>query len=222
MKLADVKISDLTRTIPTMIANGGFKAVLEVGRSRLYSNRTDLLLRRDLTIPFKAPTAKIPIQLRELQSSDISTIGKVVPERLPSMKAGLRTCYLAVTERDEICYMQWLIASAQNHLRPNSVGLILQPNEVMLEWAYTFEKFRGLGIMAAAMALISERGALAGAHWALTLVEESNIASLKGCRNAGFRPYKIRQEHWRVLRLKQDYKLLPSNTAYSFEPSSAP
>ena len=222
MKLTDVKISDLTRTIPTMIANEGFKAVLDVGKSRIYSNRIDLLLRRDLTVPFQAPTAKIPIHLRELQISDIPKIVKSVAERLPAIKAGLQTCYVATTDDDEICYMQWLIASSQNHLRPHNVGLVLQPDEMLLEWAYTFEKFRGLGIMASAMALISERAVLAGAHWALTLVEQNNIASLKGCRNAGFRPYKLREEQWRVLRLSQTYQPLPENALYSFETPATP
>jgi len=222
LKLADVKITDLTKTIPTMIANGKFKAVLEVGRSRIYSNRTDILLRRDLTKPFKAPAAKIPIHLRELQISDIPKILKTIAERLPAIKAGLQTCYVAVTDDDEICYMQWLIASSQNHLRPRNVGLILQPDEMLLEWAYTFEKFRGLGVMAAAMALISERAALVGAHWALTLVEQNNIASLKGCKNAGYRPYKLRAEQWRVLRLSQEYRMLPPDSLYSFETPPAP
>ena len=78
--------------------------------------------------------------------------------RLPAINAGLKTCYLAVSENEEICYMQWLIDSSQNHLRPRNVGLILQPDEMMLEWAYTFEKYRGLGIMASAMAQsVSER-----------------------------------------------------------------
>lgn len=222
MKLTDVKITDLTKTIPTMIANGGFKAVLEVGRSRIYSNRIDFLLRRDLTVPFKTPVAKIPIHLRELQIGDIPKIVKSVAERLPAIKAGLQTCYVATTDDGEICYMQWLIASSQNHLRPHNVGLALQSNEMMLEWAYTFEKFRGLGIMASAMAMISERAASTGAHWALTLVEQNNIASLKGCKNAGFRPYKLREERWRALRLRQEYKLLPESALYSFETPDMP
>ena len=183
-----LKLSDLTQTVPAMIANGGVKALLEVAKTRIYSNRTDMLLRRDLTILFKAPAAKIPIHLRELHTTDIPAITAEVVDRLPAINAGLKTCYLAVSENEEICYMQWLIDSSQNHLRPRNVGLILQPDEMMLEWAYTFEKYRGLGIMASAMAQISERAAQAGARWALTLVEEDNIASLKGCKNAGFRP----------------------------------
>src|SRR6266576_3440018 len=175
-----LKLSDLTQTVPTMIAKGGVKALLEVARKRIYSNRTDMLLRRDLTILFKAPAAKIPIHLRELQTTDILAIIAEVVDRLPAINAGLKTCYLAVSENEEICYMQWLIDSSQNHLRPRNVGLILQPDEMMLEWAYTFEKYRGLGIMASAMAQISERAAQAGARWALTLVDKDNIGSLKG------------------------------------------
>jgi GNAT superfamily N-acetyltransferase len=212
-----LKLSDLTQTVPAMIAKGGVKALLEVAKSRIYSNRTDMLLRRDLTILFKAPAAKIPIHLRELQTTDIPAITAEVVDRLPAINAGLKTCYLAVSENEEICYMQWLIDSSQNHLRPRNVGLILQPDEMMLEWAYTFEKYRGLGIMASAMAQISERAAQAGARWALTLVEEDNIASLKGCKNAGFRPYQLREEQWRALHLSQGYKPLPQNSLYSFE-----
>ena len=67
-------------------------------------------------------------------------------------------------------------------------------DERLLEWAFTFEQYRGLGIMACAMAQIAERGTLTGARWVLTLVEKNNIASLKGCRSAGFRPHQVRQE----------------------------
>lgn len=222
MKLTGLKLTDLTKTIPTLIANGELKAVLEVGKSRLYSNRTDLLLRRDLTVPFKAPTAKIPIHLRELQVADIPKIIKPIADRLPAIKAGLRTCYVAVTEDQDICYMQWLIDSSQNHMRPRNVGLVLRTDEMMLEWAYTFDKYRGLGIMASAMSQISERAALAGAHWALTLVDKDNIASLKGCKNANFRPYKLREEQWRALRLSQRFEPLPPDSLYSFETGGAP
>jgi GNAT superfamily N-acetyltransferase len=213
-----MKFSDLTRTIPTLIANGEFKTVFEVGRNRLYSNRTYLLLRRDLSIPLeKPPAAKIPIHIRQLQHEDIRKIVKEVPDRSPAIKTGLRTCYLAVTKDEEICYMQWLIDSSQNHLRPHNVGLTLKPDEVMLEWAYTFERFRGLGIMAAAMASITERALLSGARYAMTLVEQDNIASLKGCRSAGYRPYKLREERWRALRQAHFYTPLPADAPYSFE-----
>jgi len=212
-----MKWTDLTDTIPTMIANGQATTVLKLGAERIYSNRIDYLLRRDLSTPCSSgPAPRIPIRLRELRGADIPRIAEYVPERLPGLKE-LHTCYLAVTEQDDICYMQWLIDSSQNHLRPRRMGLLLQPDEMLLEWAYTFEKFRGLGIMSYAMAELAAFAGKLGARWALTIVEKSNVASLKGCRNAGFRPYKLREERWRALRTVQTYKLLPTDSKYPFE-----
>jgi GNAT superfamily N-acetyltransferase len=212
-----MKWTDLTETIPTMIANGQATSVLRLGVERIYSNRIDYLLRRDLSLPWEtAPKPRISTRLRKLRDSDIPRIAEHVPERLPGMKE-LRTCYLAVNDEDEICYMQWLIDSSQNHLRPRRMGLILQPDEMLLEWAYTFPKFRGLGIMSYAMAELATLAGKAGARWALTIVEQSNVASLKGCKNAGFRPYKLREERWRALRTVQTYKLLPLDSKYAFE-----
>jgi L-amino acid N-acyltransferase YncA len=97
------------------------------------------------------------------------------------------------------------------------MGLVLQPDETLLEWAFTFPKFRGMGIMSHAMAELATLAGKAGARWALTIVEQSNLASLKGCKKAGFRPYKLREERWRALRTAQTYKLLPLDSKYSFE-----
>jgi GNAT superfamily N-acetyltransferase len=213
-----VKLESFTKTIPTLIANGELRTIFGEGISRLYSKRTQYLLRRDLSVPLdKRPQSKIPITIREMRKQDIPLIIKPVVERLPAINAGLRTLYLAVTESGEICYMQWLIDNSQNHLRPSDVGLVLQPDDVLLEWAYTFEKFRGQGIMACAMAQIAELGIAKGARWAMTLVDEDNIASLKGCRNAGFRPYKMHEEKWLALRQQLAYTPLPEGARYSFE-----
>src|SRR5579863_506746 len=100
-----MKWTDFTETIPTMIANGQGSAVLRLGAERIYSNRVDYLLRRDLSLPCSyAPKPRIPIHLRELCDADIPAIAEYVPERLPGLKE-LRTCYLAVTPQDDICYM---------------------------------------------------------------------------------------------------------------------
>ena len=213
-----MKLGDYTKPVLTLIANGQVKTIFEECRNRLYSKKTQLLLRRDLTVPLaQRPQSKMPIQIRELREADIPKAFAPVAARLPALRAGLKTCYLGVTDNGDICYMQWLIDSSQNHLRPRVVGLALQPDEVLLEWAYTFEQYRGLGVMASAMAQIAERGAMAGARWALTLVDQDNIASLKGCRNAGFRPYQFHEERWRMMRQHLSYTPLPSDALYSFE-----
>jgi hypothetical protein len=71
--------------------------------------------------------------------------------------------------------------------------------------------------MAAAMAEIAEQGLLLGARWALTYVKHDNVASLKGCAHAGFRPYMMRSESWRGFHLRQSFRGLAEGTLYPFE-----
>jgi RimJ/RimL family protein N-acetyltransferase len=87
----------------------------------------------------------------------------------------------------------------------NNVFPHLEPDEMLLEGAYTPEKFRGKGIMPCAMAQISERAADRGARWVVTFVTEDNIPSLKGCDRAGFTPYIRRSVRWNGLRKKVDF-----------------
>jgi hypothetical protein len=213
-------ISQLSRTLPLLIANGETGEIVREFASRVYSNEKWYLLRRDLTIPFTASAAKIPIRIRPLEKTDIPKIVHERPIRLPALEAGLSTCYLAVTDDGDICYMQWLIDSSQNDLiETRFTGLCprLNEDEMLLEWAYTFKKYRGLGIMAPAMAAISEEGAKKGARWLMTFVEHSNIPSLRGCRSAGYRPYKIREDRWRLYRCNETFATLPVNAKYPFE-----
>ena len=213
-------ISQLSRTLPLLVANGEAGEIVREFGSRLYSNEKWYLLRRDLAIPFAAAPAKIRIHIRPLQKTDIPKIVHERPIRLPALESGLSTCYLAVTDDDDICYMQWLIDSSQNNLiETRFTGLCqrLDDDEMLLEWAYTFKKYRGLGIMAPAMAAISDEGARKGARWLMTFVEQSNLPSLRGCRSAGYRPYKIRQDRWRLYRCKETFAALSADAKYPFE-----
>jgi hypothetical protein len=166
------------------------------------------------------PVAKIPIRVRPLVQGDLAQIVTERPRRLPVLRADLPTCYVAETGDDSICYMQWLIAAdQQDRLRPYFKGDLASygGESVLLEFAYTFERFRGCGIMAAAMAEIAEQGLNLNARWALTYVKDDNIASLKGCAKAGFRPYMFRTEIWRGFRLHQSFHTLEPGARYLFE-----
>lgn len=169
-------------------------------------------LRRDLTIPFTPPTAKIPLVVRPLASTDDLSCLDPVPGltsdeafwRLTQRRlarSGLHTCYVAIAPDGKPCYMQWVIPSSANgRLRSIFGNLypILGPDEALLEGAYTPEAYRGMGIMGAAMALVAERAAAHGARWVITFVDEHNSASAKGCVRAGFAPYLRRREQFRL------------------------
>jgi hypothetical protein len=176
-------------------------------RKLLYSDLESYVLRRDLTIPLiPRPQAKISINVRPLEPGDVSQIVAERPQGLllGVLKTGLPQGYVAVTMDNQVCYMQWLVApSHRERLRAFRFRDFhsFDDDTVVLEFAYTFKRFRGLGIMAPAMAYIAEQGK--GAHWAVTYVDRSNIPSLRGCNSAGFFPHQLCRDSWRLFRLKQ-------------------
>jgi GNAT superfamily N-acetyltransferase len=140
--------------------------------------------------------------------------------RLQQVRANIPTCYVAVTIDNTPAYMQWLMGSEQNEsiqMFFNKTFPILEPDEALLENALTLAEFRGKGLMSAAMARIAERGIEVGARWVITFVGEDNIASLKGCKRAGFYPYMLRAERWFLFRRTLTFALLPDGTPYPFD-----
>jgi hypothetical protein len=214
------QFDQLKRTIPLMIAQGQSRDLLvRIGR-RVYSDRHFYVLTRDMSVSFAAPKAKIPIVVRAVRSDDHVAILREIPTSLPAFEAGLATCYVATCGDGDVCYVQWLIDWSQNALLERAfAGLCppLRPGEALLEWAYTFTKFRGRGIMADAMSQICNFGAAAGVRWILTFVDVDNVPSLRGCRSAGFRPYRRRIEQWRLLRCRASFESLREGARFPFE-----
>jgi GNAT superfamily N-acetyltransferase len=190
--------------------DNGRRRLWQAARVRLYSRRDAVGLRRDLSLPFAVPPAKIPLSVRPLRSDDDLAFIAAVPaldaqaargrlDQRRLLRAEIPTCWIAVDPNGTTCYMQWLIASRDNALVGARWGGLfpeLQPDEALLEGAYTAESHRGQGIMSHAMARIAERARDFGARQVVTFVGRSNVASLKGCERAGFAPYVERQENW--------------------------
>jgi hypothetical protein len=205
------RLRDLLR----LFLSGHARKMWDGVRYRLYSESTSLGMRRDLGVAFKAPTATIPIRIRPLAPTDDLTILDPDQPGISADEASWRlgqwrllcarmpTCYVAVDAEDRICYMQWLLADTQNSRIRTVFGNLypmLRPEEMLLEGAYTPEQFRGKGIMGAAMARVAERALEFGARRVITFVDESSVASVKGCRKAGFTPFVRRRETFRLFR----------------------
>lgn len=153
-------------------------------------------LRRDLRIPLERKPAKIPISVREALPADLSSSLLAgagddpaetleIARRLDFAKKQSGQCFIAIDESNGLpCYMQWLIGPEDAQRLGGFPPLA--PNEALLENAYTPVSYRGLGIMAEAMALIAERALDWRCRYVLTFVEQDNIGSLKGCQRAGF------------------------------------
>lgn len=201
-----------------------FSEILRKLSHRLSSDSYAYGLRRDLANPCVPPEAQIPLTVRALRESDLARIfvfnrSGQSPEdvaelesRLEHIYAAIPTCYVAVSEDDIPTYIQWLMGSQENERIQayfNGIFPILSPDEALLENAFTLREFRGKGIMAAAMARIAEQGSGIGARSVITFVDVNNIASLKGCRRAGFHPYTLRHERWRLFRRELTFSGIP-------------
>lgn len=221
----------------TLVRGGNVRDISAIIGDKTWAKMTGLGLRRDLSLPFPAPDAAIPITVRLLREDDIPHLlgtddptlsGAARIERLNRVnmtRAGFRRPYVAATADDLPCYMQFLIGADENDLlRTHFRGLypVLAPDEALLEGAFTPEAFRGKRIMPSAMAQIAAIAAAGGARWVMTYVGDDNIASLKGCKRAGFAPFQEREERWRLFRQRVSFTALPPGTPYSFDVAATP
>ncbi len=195
------------------------EACRHAGR-RVYSSAEFVGFRRDLSAPFQTPPAKIPIGVRPIAPGDaerVLPLGPGLPHgewweqvtRRRLLEARIGTCYVATAPDDRPCYMLCLMGRADNErVRRYFGGAIpeIAAHEALLEGAFTPAPFRGLGIMAAATALIAERAADIGASRVLCFVAKDNAASVKSCLHAGFAPETVRREDWRLFRRRSAYR----------------
>jgi len=213
----------LVRTMLMMARHGEIAAPIKEVCERIYSNETSMILRRDLWEHHPAPQPKIALTVRPLRSQDFPLIIKERPRRLPILLAEIPSCYVALTETGELAFMLWVIFNTEwVRFRPHFKGQLhspLQPDECLFEFAYTFEKFRAKGVMGAALVMIAEQAVKErpSVRWACNYIRQGNLASLKGCRNAGFRPYMEREEHWRAMYLRQSFVRLDPGARFPFE-----
>ena len=181
----------------------------ELGRMavrRAWSTRPSLGLRCGLgALPeprrARAPVAMHPVDgvgfegfERELEHAGPEDSVELA-RRIRLCRAGVAGLYVAADESGAPMYAQWLVRpDAQEPLHAVTGGLFphLGPDEALLEGAYTFAAFRGLGAMADGMHQLLAIAAAEGFGSAITYVAAANVASLKGCARVGFRLDHVR------------------------------
>jgi GNAT superfamily N-acetyltransferase len=231
-----MSVVDHIKSGAELLRQGRVRTAWEGMRPHFYSDTLAYGLRRDLSIPFASPPAKIPTTVRPLAESEIALFRDADPDlseseafdrrsRLPMLEQKIGTCYAAADAQNHVCYVQWLFLPKDNpFIASHFRGLFPQLglDYALLEGALTFREFRGLGVMQAAMAQIAEKAAEHGARYVITFVTHDNIPSLKGCKRAGFYPYCERIERRRMLRASISFRPLPAGTPYSFDAAQQP
>lgn len=222
-----------------LIRAGHWRDVANAGRALISSESLSFGLKRDVTRPFPVPAAKVPIHVRPITPAEVLWLLTESEETLSAdalkernirvrmAEADLATCYVALTDVDEPTYIQWLMGASENAKIREIFGErfpALAADEMLLEGAFTFEAWRGKGIMACAMAQITDEAPKYGARSVITFVGDGNIASLKGCKRCGFEPYIRRTDTLRFFRHHARFSTLTERDAVeSFSiPAPAP
>ncbi len=171
------------------------KIVLKGIFDKLYSDKVSIVLRRDAKKENKTPRVFVKLSFRIFKKEDEKYFVNDY-ENIALIKK-LPYCYVAITEDDIPCFRIWLIDYHQNKKIKKYWGNSypqLKPNEVFMESAYTTPKYRGLGIMPNAMALLAEKINQNGVRFAIMTTPITNINSIKASYYAGFRPFKLKKE----------------------------
>jgi hypothetical protein len=177
----------------------GARVIAKELRHRALSHSLEVGLRCDLGRLPPHKEAKIPVRMepclgpfrgfsQELGRTTGTDYGRML-HRQRLLEAGVQTLHVAWSADREPAYVQWLITVED---RPaldafdSGFWPSLRQGEVLLEFAYTFTPFRGMGVMSDAMGQLLRIAASRGASFAYTYVGVDNIASLRGCARVGF------------------------------------
>ena len=222
MAIVDSNSFQKMRIALSLMRQGQAATLLAQIRKQAMSDELCYGFRRDLAEAFNPPPSLIPIRLRPFETRDRQRLfgftdkfgftgftnkfgqdGKAMLDRLRRLSyldAGMPTPYVAVTDDDTPCFIQWLITPGSNAFIGsyfNGYFPRLAEDEVMVEGVFIPEHYRGKRIMAAAMSRLARKGAELGARFATTYTQSTDLPTINGCLAAGFRPHSKRVTKWR-------------------------
>lgn len=183
------------------------RETLTISLGRLYSTNHYYILRRNLLLPFEAEIRTL-LTVDKISTADIREIlgclgsldgesKKEIISRLLFYDAGFKNCYIARTKNNEIAYLQWLIFPSENSVIEKNFSRKFYPlrqREVMIENAFTFPKFRGLGLLpwvSQKLLLIARES---GHTSAIAYIRKDKIPSLNEFMKIKFRITKLIKE----------------------------
>ena len=132
------------------------------------------------------------------------------------LDSGISTFYVAVTEDDEPVFMQLLAFPSENDHRMSAWGGMvppLEPDDAIIDFAFTLEKYRAVGAMPWALARLAEIAHEGGARRLVAWLPENNIAMNRFFRRVGFARVRTRHERYRLGRRRISFEPLRGSRA---------
>ena len=165
------------RKLIWLLQSAQFGAVATLVRRWLYSDASGVGLQRGLEhadrgAPAAAsaddPTDPSGRQAAFTSTSGVRGNGAIVRVNARYLFAtGIETCYVALIDGEVPCYIQYLVFPDQNHRFATAFGEPippLDPGEALLEFAFTLEQYRALGVMPFAVSELAKEASLRGAE----------------------------------------------------------
>jgi len=123
---------------------------------------------------------------------------KEIVARLFFRQTGFKHCYFAKTPNGQPAYMQWLIYPDENKIIAKHFQYrfyLLKANQVMLENAFTFPRFRGLGLLPCVSAELLTIARNQGYKNTILYIKKNQITSINEFLNMNFKIRKIVREY---------------------------
>jgi GNAT superfamily N-acetyltransferase len=136
-------------------------------------------------VPASPPTGVFDTELTSARGED--WLETYLRQRM--VVAEVAELFVARDDAGAPIYAQWLV-KAEHWARLDRFAPGRYPqlgrDEGLVEGAFTFPRFRGLGVMADGMAQLLAIARDAGSRSVLTYVGDANVPSLRGCARVGF------------------------------------
>ena len=184
---------------------GGLECFFQQLRRQIYSRDTYIGWEADLDTDFIPVPRRLKYTVRLATEEDMEEVlqqskseGKQSTYELLQRKlfyeSGFRNCYGARTaDAGELCYMEWVIYPEDDNTASQAYRSRfpkLKENEILLENAYTFKKYRGNWLDASVTTEVLEMVRQNGFKRVILYVQQDNIASMKSQERQGFRRFE--------------------------------
>lgn len=183
------------------------RALAKIGRG-FWSTKMWYGLKKDLTARHETPVSLADFTVRPiapgdaerlLREDDGDDLHQILHQRR-LLAADVPTCWVAVLDDGEPCFMQWLITPADNQRLADAFGAEfpqLMDHQVLLEGAFTPRRFRDQRIAARAISLITKQApSKATEAWTYVMGMDSPQRPRPSTR-AGFKPALVKRSRRR-------------------------
>jgi hypothetical protein len=211
----DADAPNLDDPAPLEAAAEGYAGRAARPRRSLLGCREAVGLRRDLSQPFAAPSAGVPLNLIEIDGRELADLLAETGERANATAAmacrqrrllarrQIGRCFVALASGARPCFVQFLLDHSDNQALRRTFGDIfphLLRGEALLEGAFVPATFSAERIMPAAMARVAGTCEGAGIRYVHAFVPVNNPLRLRAAIAAGFAIHQWRRQRglpWR-------------------------